>query len=465
MTERLTRRTQLAILATALLSFLGILIETSMNVTFPTLMADLHVSLTTVQWVTTGYLLLVTIVMGASAYLLKRFDGRQIFRAAFLFSLAGAVMCATAPDFALLMTGRLLQALATGLSTPLLFEIIFTRVPKRQLGTYTGLAEMMISLAPALGPTYGGLFTNALSWRWIFWVIVPLIILVGVLGEATIRTKASRTAGKFDVLGLSLLSLFFAVLVWAFNAAGQTGFTSRSFWLWLAVAVVLLGAQVIHIRRGGTQLLDWHILRDRVLSLRLVTYFLLQFINIGASFLIPLFIEDVLGENALVAGLILFPGAMIGAIVAPFAGRLYDQHGLRRLILFSGALVLLGTGLFSLLTGQLTLALITLLFIVLRIGFNSGFGNTMSEASQLVPVANKADQNSLFNMMQQYSGSLSTGMLAAVIAAVGTGRSVRAATRLGSGLGFALLAGLALIALLAAVAANHLSQKETSATR
>lgn len=211
------------------LSFIGILIETSMNVTFPTLMRTFHVSLSLIQWITTGYLLLVTIVMGTSAYVMKRVDARQIFRFAVSCCLVGTVFCSTSSNFELLLIGRLLQAVATGLATPLLFNIILTKVPKQVLGLYIGIAEMMVSLAPALGPTYGGLLTNDLSWRWIFILMLPLIVILWFLGETTIRFKAGGIFQKFDRVGLVLISGFLITLIWAFNEAGKYGFTTLHF--------------------------------------------------------------------------------------------------------------------------------------------------------------------------------------------------------------------------------------------
>ncbi|WP_461226716.1 MFS transporter [Lacticaseibacillus suihuaensis] len=460
----ITRRTQLSLLAVALLSFVGILIETSMNVTFPTLIAAMHVPLTIVSWLTTGYLLLVTVVMGATAYLLKRFSERTLFAVACGFCLGGTLACAAAPNFAVLLAGRLLQAVATGVATPLLFELIFTRVPRRQLGLYTGLAEMLISLAPALGPTYGGLMASVFSWRGIFWCVLPVIAGVAVLGLATIRKAAVAGAGRFDALGLTLLALFFTSLVTAFTLAGQRGFASTGFWLALLVALLALVAQICHAWRGRTQLLDWRILREPVLSLRLVTYFLLQFINIGASFVIPMLVEDGLGHSAMQAGLVLFPGAAVGAVVAPLAGRLYDRRGIRGLIVASTGVVALGTLLFTALGQRLGLLGILALFVLVRIGFNLGFGNLMSAASQLVTGRHRADQNALFNMLQQYAGSLGTGVLAAVIASqtLSRGKATLATLR-GCQLSFGVLLGLAVLALLAAVVANRLSSRQTAA--
>ena len=160
MNNSVSTRVKLSILAVGLLSFTGILIETSMNVTFPTLVKVLGVSLGTVQWLTTGYLLLTTIVMSTTAYVLKKFNPLKIFIFAVACCFIGSLICLMAPDFPVLMAGRLLQAVSTGLSTPLMFNLIFEEIPSSKLGLYTGLAGVVISLAPALGPTYGGVING-----------------------------------------------------------------------------------------------------------------------------------------------------------------------------------------------------------------------------------------------------------------------------------------------------------------
>ena len=155
----------LAIISLALLTFIGILNETSMNVTYPELSREFGVSLDMVQWITTGYLLMVTITMGTTAYLLRQFAARKLQLVAVSAFIIGDLMCALTGNFAVLLVGRLIQAVATGLSTPILFHIIFTEIPRERLGAMTGFAGMVISFAPALGPTYGGWISAVGSWR------------------------------------------------------------------------------------------------------------------------------------------------------------------------------------------------------------------------------------------------------------------------------------------------------------
>ena len=175
--EHQTNHIYAAIFSMALLTFVGILNETAMNVTYPELVKVFGVSLDVIQWITTGYLLMVTIVMGTTAYLLRQFPARKLALVAVGMFAIGDVIGACAINFPMLLIARLIQAMATGLSTPILFHLIFTEIPVTKKGIMTGFAGMVISFAPALGPTYGGIVSEMLSWRMIFWLILPLAII------------------------------------------------------------------------------------------------------------------------------------------------------------------------------------------------------------------------------------------------------------------------------------------------
>lgn len=395
-----TLKTKLAILSVGLLSFVGILVETSMNVTFPTLIKTMGVSLDTVQWLTTGYLLLTTIVMSTTAYVLKRFNPKPLFLFAALVCLLGGILCWLAPNFPILLTGRLLQAVATGISIPLMFQLIFTYVPRNQLGTYTGLASVIVSLAPALGPTYGGILTSVWSWRAIFVGIVPLLALLAILGAFNISGKALGVGDKkFDYLGAILLAITFTSLLFTFNNAGTHGWLSPNFGLWCLWSIVMIGAMVTYAIKGRRQLIDYSILKLPILRLRLFNYFGLQFINIGLSFVLPLFAQTVLGASAMTAGLMMLPGAIVGAITGPIAGRIYDKQGPTTLLTFSAIMASAALLLFWLTTDYFTVIIMAVIYALLRVGFNTGFGTAISDGSTRVPLPQKSDQNSMFSMM------------------------------------------------------------------
>ncbi len=200
------------------MTFLGILIETSMNVTFPTLMNQFNVSLSTVQWVTTGYLLTVALLMLVSAFLKRRFKNKQLFIWAVMLFIIGDVTCALASTYWVLLGGRLIQAGCVGISAPLMTNIILELVPRNKLGTYMGFANLILIVAPALGPTFGGAVVSLASWRMIFWITLPIAIIFLILGMIAIEQYTPTEKYPFDWLRFGLLSVTMVMLLVAMNA-------------------------------------------------------------------------------------------------------------------------------------------------------------------------------------------------------------------------------------------------------
>lgn len=465
MDHKVSLQVKLSILAVGLLTFVGVLIETSMNVTFPELTKELNVSLSTVQWLTTGYLLLTTIVMSTTAFVLKKFAPKKIFIFAVTLCFLGTLVCLLSTNFPILLIGRLMQAISTGLATPLMFNLIFTEVPSARLGIYTGFASIIISLAPALGPTYGGVVSDIWSWRAIFIGVIPLIVILAVLGFLSIHGKALGTKGiKFDYGSVFGLAVIFSMILFTFDQAGSHGWLSSQFGWWIVATVILFLIFVVYNRRSQRQMIDFSILKIPVLRIRLFGYFSLQFINIGLSFVLPILAQTVLKANSSQAGLMLLPGSLIGAIFGPFAGYLYDRKGPTTPLLISGTLMTVGSLLFIVSSDILSVVLVAVIYTIVRVGFNFGFSTLLSDGSMQVSGAKKSDQNSLFSMMQQYAGSLGTNVLSAVIsaAALTTGSNSEVInTFVGAKIDFVIVFVLALLVLLSIIYVQ-LKYKKTS---
>ncbi|MFP7482440.1 MFS transporter, partial [Weissella paramesenteroides] len=180
--EKVSSRVIWSIVAAAILGFSGILTETSMNVTFPELIQQFHQSMGTVQWLTTAYLLVVALLMLTSAHFNAILSKRQTYMIGWIAFVVGDIIAIIAPSFWLLLFGRLIMAVGTGFALPLVFNVIFTSVPMSQLGKYMGFGTLIISLAPALGPVYGGVVTYTLGWRAIFMIILPVTIISLLIG-------------------------------------------------------------------------------------------------------------------------------------------------------------------------------------------------------------------------------------------------------------------------------------------
>lgn len=454
----------MSILAAGLLSLMGILVETSLNVTYVTLTKQLHVNLATIQWLTTGYLLVVTMMMVASAHLTKKYPVKNLFVFAISCFAVGTVILGVSNSFSIMLLGRIIQGMSTGLSVPLMFHLIMSSVPRQKLATYTGLAAMIIALTPALGPTYGGLLTSLWSWRMIFWLLMPLIIIVFLIGVFNLTLQPVSPDDQFDFIGFIILSAILLLLDLAFSQAGKFGFMSGHFWGLLLLELVLGLIFYQYDRHSQRHLIDFSIFKHPIVSWHLLGYFLLQFTNIGLSFVIPQVAQFALGKSASAAGMMLLPGALLGAIVAPLAGRAMDKLGSPIPIVIGHVIFVLGALIDVIFSQRLTALIIVLAYVVLRLGFNLVFGNTITDASLQVSPKQRADINAAFNMSQQYAGSFGTGVLAAIIGVyqLRPGKLAVTTTQ-GATVVYWLLLVLAIIALLGSWLSYHEEVKKRRA--
>lgn len=207
----------LAVIATGLMSFCGVIVETSMNISFPTLMKEFNVTTSTVQWMTTIYLLVVAIIVPLSSFLKKNFKTKSLFLCANLLFILGLVIDTLAPVFPILLLGRIIQGLGTGIALPLMFNIILENVPTSKIGLMMGIGTLITAVAPAIGPTFGGLVVNSLGWRYIFVILVPILIISFLLGIKNIEQKSQIQKNAFDLLSLIYLIFTFIGLIYGFS--------------------------------------------------------------------------------------------------------------------------------------------------------------------------------------------------------------------------------------------------------
>lgn len=407
-----------AVVAAGIMSFAGVVVETAVNISFPTLMREFAVSTDLVQWMTTICLLTISLTVPLSAYLKRRFKTRQLFIFANLAFTCGLLIDIGAPDFGLLLVGRLVQGIGTGVALPLMFNIILDWVPQDRVGMMMGVGTMITGIAPAIGPTYGGLLVNGLGWRWIFIFLLPLLCASLVMGIATIRQKNTLTTESFDWWELLSLILMFVGLTMGFANMG-----SQPFWSWLvggSFALGLLGTLFFVCRSltGSAPIINLRIFSNRRFARLAVGFLLFQLVALGLSFLIPNYIQLTNHATAMVAGLIVLPGAALGAVTGPFGGRLLDQLGARRPILTGSSLSLLAVaGLTLLAGGLLSNGLIIVLYTCFMLGIGLSFGNIMTSALASLPDSENGDGNAILNTLQQFSGAVGTSIVSAIVAA------------------------------------------------
>lgn len=404
----------LAVLSAAFISFVGILTETSLNVTFPTMMKEFNVTLDTIQWTTTGYLLMIAIIMICSSYLNDRFTAKQLFITACVGFMVGSVISAIAPNFPILLLGRLISALGAGLSTPLMFNLVTEIMPRSKWGVYMGIAGLVVAMAPTLGPAFGGITTYYLNWRWIFAFVTIFALIVFVAGTPVIGKYHDQVKSSFDYLSFITLAAAFITLTLGVNQISN-GLANPLLWILLVVTALLIWSFVKLSQKSSKKLLDLAVLKQKAFVFGALAYFLLQFNNIGISFVLPNYIQIVGKQSSLIGGLILLPGSIIAGLLNPYFGSLYDKRGAKLPLYLGGLLMALGCLLFAVFGLNLSTMMIVIFYGVMMLGHRMSFSNTMAEALKTEKGKLRADATAVCQTSQQLAGSVGTTILASIM--------------------------------------------------
>ncbi len=323
-------------------AFVVILNETIMGVALPRLMDDLDISAATGQWLTTGFLLTMAVVIPVTGFLLQRFNTRPVFVWAMSLFSAGTLVALLAPGFAMLLVGRIVQASGTAIMMPLLMTTVLTLVEPAHRGRVMGNISIVISVAPAVGPTISGLILNAFSWRWLFGFVLPIAIAALVLGMVKVRNVSTPRKAPIDVVSVVLSALAFGGLVYGLSSIGEAATTGPLVPIGsLVVGVFALLVFVLRqtrLQRTDSALLDLRTFRTRGFTIPIIAMVISFMAMFGTLILLPIYLERVLGLEVLQVGLLLLPGGLLMGLLSPVVGRIYDRRG-PRVLLVPGAVI------------------------------------------------------------------------------------------------------------------------------
>ena len=322
-------------------AFVVILNETIMSVAIRPLSVDLGVTTSAAQWVSTAFLLTTSVVIPITGFLLQRYSTRQVFIAAMsLFSL-GTLVAALAPVFGVLVLGRVIQASGTAIMMPLLITTLMTLVPPERRGRTMGNVSIVISVAPAIGPTISGLVLQSLSWRWLFWIVLPIALIMLVVGARWMINVTEPRASRIDVLSIVLSAFGFGGLVYGLSqigagAEGGSGSGNLGMIVALAVGAVALTAFILRqiaLARSDRALLDLRTFRQVNFTVSIAIMAVTTMALFGSIILLPIYLQQVLGVEPLLTGLLTLPGGLAMGLLGPVVGRLYDRVGPRPLVI------------------------------------------------------------------------------------------------------------------------------------
>ena len=335
---RLSPRDRLVIGILLVSSFVVILNETIMSVAIPRLMESLQVSAGAVQWLTTAFLITMAVVIPVTGFLIQRVDTRSIFIGAMSLFIVGTAICALSPGLPLLIVGRIVQASGTAIMLPLLMTTAMTLVPPQMRGRIMGNISIVISVAPALGPTASGLILHYLPWQFLFIVMLPIALAAAIYGALRITNVGEQRYAPLDILSVILSAFGFGGLVYGLSSLGEPAEQATAIPGWAVLVVGLVALAAFILRQLQLQKTDRAFLDLRTFaSVNFTLAVAMLAISMGGLFgtviLLPIYLQHVLGIDTLQTGLMLLPGGLVMGLMAPQVGRLYDRYGTRPLLI------------------------------------------------------------------------------------------------------------------------------------
>lgn len=405
------------LIAFLIAGFVGLFSETALNMALGNLMTEFNVVSSTVQWITTGYLLTMGILIPVSALLIQWSSTRQLFVASLLFSIAGALVSGIAPMFEVLLLGRVIQAIGTGLLIPLMFNTILIIFPIHKRGTIMGLVGLVMMSAPAIGPATAGLIIEVLSWNWILWLLIPFLVFSLIYGLLFMQNVTELTKHKIDVLSIFLSTLGFGGIVYGFSLAGEKGWGNLVVISTIIIALISLLIFSSRQFKLDKPMLDLRTLKYPVFTLALLSVSATFMIILSSMILLPLYLQIGLGLTALTAGLILMPGGAINGILSPVAGRVYDIYGAKWLFTPGFIIMLIMLWLLSNVTTETSILMAILLHSGLMIGVTFVMMPLQTHGLNALPKNLYTDGTALINTLLQVSGSIGTALAITIMSA------------------------------------------------
>lgn len=391
-------------------AFVGMLSETSLNIALPSLKLALGVETSTLQWLVTGYMLIIGIILPFSSLISKWFTTRQTVIFALADFLVGAVISATANGFGQLLLGRMIQGIGTGLILPLMFTVAMQIFPPQKLGAAMGVSALVIMFAPAIGPTLTGLLLAKLSWNWIFWSFAIILAIALAFAIFGLKNVAEITKPKVDFLSLVESVIGFGALVMGVSFASELGWSSSVVLGLLIVGIVVLFLYSKRQLNLASPILNIKIFAKPAFRTGAVLVMLDFAIILSAMYLLPQYIQSGLALPVALTGMIMLPGGIINAVVSALAGRLYDSHGAKMPARIGFAIALVGAIMLALVKPTSSVAYVICAHIIMMIGCPLAMSPAQTHALNALEGLESADGSTIMNTMQQIVGAIATAL-------------------------------------------------------
>ncbi|MGL5821317.1 MAG: MDR family MFS transporter [Sarcina sp.] len=396
-------------------AFVAFLNSTFMNVAIPDIMRDLHISVATAQWLSTGYMLVLGIMIPFTAFLIDKFKTRTLFFMSMGLFTIGTIIGSTATNFDVLLIARLLQAAGAGVLMPLMQTVFLIIFPKEKRGAAMGVVGLVIAFAPGIGPTLSGWIVSIWPWRYLFYVTLPFAIIDLILAFILLKNVTDNKKVSIDILSVITCILGFGGLLLGFSNAGNDAWSNPNVYIPLIVGCVTL---VIFTWRQLTMkkpMLNLRVFKHPVFTFSTIIVMIVYAGFIASELIIPMYLQNGRGYSALDAGLALMPGAIVMGVMNPITGKLFDKIGARALSIIGLIIFTAGTFGFTFLTPTTTFLYVSVMYAIRLLGLSMFMMPLTTAGLNTLKREEYAHGNAVNNTMRQIAGAIGTSILVTVM--------------------------------------------------
>ena len=453
--DRLPARSVRVLSVLLLGTFVVILNETALNVALSSIMVDLSIDERTAQWLTTGFMLTMAIIIPITGWIMERLPTRTVFTLAMSLFSVGTLMAALGWGFPSLLAGRLVQASGTAIMLPLLMTTVMELVPPSARGRVMGTISLVISAAPAIGPTVSGLILQFLPWRFVFVLVLPIALAILVVGLRQVPNLNEPVTVKLDALSVPLAGFGFGGLVYGLSLVGNPT-AGWGLEIALAVGTISLGLFIwrqLVLQRTDSALLDLRTFTHPIFATAIGVMAIAMAALFGTIIALPLILQRVMHAEPLFVGLLLLPGALVTGLLGPVVGRLYDRVGPRWLVVPGSISVGVGFALFAQVAVATPWWQLLIAHLFLSLGLACMFTPLFTIALGALPPHLYGHGSAMVGTVQQVAGAAGTAlfvtMMSTVAAAQPAGTTPEVALAAGARMSFVTVGVIWLVAIAA----------------
>ena len=415
-TEEMTDRKRFLIFINILITCISSsMLSTALTTALPPIIKEFQVDVTTGQWLTSGFSLAMGIMMPLTAFLITRFRTKKLYLTAIGCFVAGLLICVAAPNFYIVMAGRILQACGNGILTSMAQVILLTIYPPEKRGTIMGWYGLSIGAAPVVAPTLAGILVDLSGWRMIFFISIAIMLVSFVFAICVMGNVLETQDKRFDVVSFVLSAFAFGGITLGIGNIGT--YSLGSVQVLPALLIGVVGSVFFVYRQFHLEqpFLDLRILKEKNYTWSVIGSMLLYLVMMGSSIIMPLYVQTIMGYSATISGLVTLPGSLVMAVISPFAGRIYDRLGMKKLFVSGAALMLLSNLGMFLLTPEMSIWLASFYNAVRCAAIGCLMMPLVTWGISGIPETKTADGTALLTSLRTIAGAIGSAVFVGIM--------------------------------------------------